>query len=93
MKVVFVKSNTFSFLFNTNYFFRHSDNDGPYYWHIKSGTIQREPPIWPKDRPKEIKTPIASTNPQQFLSSITRNTNNVNNFYGTKDNRVQVIMV
>lgn len=20
------------------------DNDGPYYWHIKSGTIQREPP-------------------------------------------------
>ena len=21
-----------------------SDDDGPYYWHIKSGTIQREPP-------------------------------------------------
>lgn len=21
------------------------DNDGPYYWHIKSGTIQREIPI------------------------------------------------
>lgn len=21
-----------------------SDNDGPYYWHIKSGTIQREAP-------------------------------------------------
>lgn len=21
------------------------DNDGPYYWHIKSGTIQREMPI------------------------------------------------
>jgi hypothetical protein len=20
------------------------DEDGPYYWHIKSGTIQREPP-------------------------------------------------
>lgn len=20
------------------------DNDGPYYWHIKSGIIQREPP-------------------------------------------------
>jgi hypothetical protein len=20
------------------------DDDGPYYWHIKSGTIQREPP-------------------------------------------------
>uniref|UniRef100_A0A0P4VWF5 Putative amyloid beta a4 protein-binding family b member 2-like isoform x3 n=1 Tax=Rhodnius neglectus TaxID=72488 RepID=A0A0P4VWF5_9HEMI len=23
---------------------RHQDNDGPYYWHIKSGTIQRNPP-------------------------------------------------
>ena len=21
-----------------------TDDDGPYYWHIKSGTIQREPP-------------------------------------------------
>lgn len=27
---------------------KHEDNDGPYYWHIKSGTIQREPPLWPK---------------------------------------------
>ncbi|XP_056648209.1 protein Fe65 homolog isoform X1 [Diorhabda carinulata] len=24
---------------------KHEDNDGPYYWHIKSGTIQREIPI------------------------------------------------
>lgn len=24
-----------------------SDNDGPYYWHIKSGTIQREAPLVP----------------------------------------------
>lgn len=23
---------------------KHEDNDGPYYWHIKSGTIQREVP-------------------------------------------------
>lgn len=23
---------------------KHEDNDGPYFWHIKSGTIQREPP-------------------------------------------------
>lgn len=23
---------------------KHEDDDGPYYWHIKSGTIQREPP-------------------------------------------------
>nr|CAD7460284.1 unnamed protein product [Timema tahoe] len=26
---------------------KHEDNDGPYYWHIKSGTIQREPPAMP----------------------------------------------
>nr|CAD7264793.1 unnamed protein product [Timema shepardi] len=26
---------------------KHEDNDGPYYWHIKSGTIQREPPALP----------------------------------------------
>ncbi|KAG5881121.1 hypothetical protein JTB14_032296 [Gonioctena quinquepunctata] len=24
---------------------KHEDNDGPYYWHIKSGTIQREIPV------------------------------------------------
>ncbi|KAK2714983.1 hypothetical protein QYM36_009841 [Artemia franciscana] len=23
---------------------RHEDSDGPYYWHVKSGTIQRDPP-------------------------------------------------
>ncbi|XP_055592063.1 protein Fe65 homolog isoform X2 [Uranotaenia lowii] len=28
---------------------KHEDNSGPYYWHIKSGTIQREPPVWPKE--------------------------------------------
>ncbi|XP_064481405.1 protein Fe65 homolog [Ornithodoros turicata] len=26
---------------------RHLDDDGPYYWHISSGTIQREPPTLP----------------------------------------------
>ncbi|GJQ83101.1 hypothetical protein Trydic_g20112 [Trypoxylus dichotomus] len=26
---------------------KHEDNDGPYYWHIKSGTIQREVPTLP----------------------------------------------
>lgn len=25
-------------------FYLFSDNDGPYYWHIKSGTIQRDLP-------------------------------------------------
>lgn len=41
---------------------KHEDNDGPYYWHIKSGTIQREPPVWPKQcqqqqHTKELKSP------------------------------------
>lgn len=26
---------------------RHLDDDGPYYWHIRTGTIQREPPVSP----------------------------------------------
>jgi len=30
------------------------DNGGCYFWHIKSGTIQREMPVWPK----ELKTPL-----------------------------------
>ncbi|XP_055694424.1 protein Fe65 homolog isoform X2 [Lutzomyia longipalpis] len=77
---------------------KHEDNDGPYYWHIKSGTIQREPPIWPKDPPKELKTPVLSTNPQQFLC-FTKSPNNnysfssaMTSFYNTKDgleNRLQ----
>lgn len=67
---------------------KHEDNDGPYYWHIKSGTIQREPPAWPKELPKELKTPVLSTNPQQFLSSLSdtnKNQNNLNSFYDFKD--------
>ena len=28
-------------------FVASSDEDGPYYWHIKTGTIQREPPSPP----------------------------------------------
>lgn len=67
---------------------KHEDNDGPYYWHIKSGTIQREPPVWPKDQPRELKTPVVSTNQQQFLSSLSeagKNQNNLNNFYDFKD--------
>lgn len=42
---------------------KHEDNDGPYYWHIKSGTIQREPPIWPKELSShslDAKTPTSS---------------------------------
>lgn len=39
--------------------------EGPYYWHIKSGTIQREPPLWPKDedKAKELKTPVSFDKP------------------------------
>lgn len=52
---------------------KHEDNDGPYYWHIKSGTIQREPPVWPKEAqttPKELKTPVISPHPNQFLVTM-----------------------
>ncbi|XP_037069820.1 protein Fe65 homolog isoform X2 [Pollicipes pollicipes] len=35
---------------------KHEDNDGPYYWHIKSGTIQREPPPTPADDGKRVPT-------------------------------------
>jgi hypothetical protein len=31
----------------------HPDNDGPYYWHIKSGTIQREVPVLPESEKSE----------------------------------------
>lgn len=40
---------------------KHEDNDGPYYWHIKSGTIQREPPLWPKGNDaREPQSPTTS---------------------------------
>jgi amyloid beta (A4) precursor protein-binding family B protein 2 (Fe65-like) len=32
---------------------KHEDNDGPYYWHIKSGTIQREVPVLPESEKSE----------------------------------------
>lgn len=44
---------------------KHEDNDGPYYWHIKSGTIQREPPVWPKDAQELI-----SPNPSPFMVTM-----------------------
>lgn len=63
-------------------FFFGIDNDGPYYWHIKSGTIQREPPLWPKNQAeaKELKTPVTCLNPtSQFLrQSSTKSPNNTN---------------
>ncbi|KAG8243516.1 negative regulation of thymidylate synthase biosynthetic process [Homalodisca vitripennis] len=37
---------------------RHEDNDGPYYWHIKSGTIQRDPPECDGSGKHEPRTPL-----------------------------------
>ncbi|KDR19882.1 hypothetical protein L798_06003, partial [Zootermopsis nevadensis] len=37
---------------------KHEDNDGPYYWHIKSGTIQREPPATPPNSKTEPRRPL-----------------------------------
>lgn len=55
---------------------KHEDNDGPYYWHIKSGTIQREPPLWPKNSQdvKELKTPVAQA--PTFITQITNKNSN-----------------
>lgn len=76
------------------------DNDGPYYWHIKSGTIQREPPLWPKNESKanELKTPMGFVNPKSPFSaqnttasakitstaSTTNNTNPLMQLFGSK---------
>lgn len=58
---------------------KHEDNDGPYYWHIKSGTIQREPPLFPKEiQSADIKTPSSGLNQSpsllhlQAASSVTK---------------------
>lgn len=38
-----------------------ADEDGPYYWHIKSGTIQRDPPPpAPPDGPTVCTAPVRS---------------------------------
>lgn len=52
---------------------KHEDNDGPYYWHIKSGTIQREPPLFPKEpvsQSSDIKTPSSGLNQSPSLLQI-----------------------
>jgi amyloid beta (A4) precursor protein-binding family B protein 2 (Fe65-like) len=45
--------------------------------------------VWPKDPPKELKTPVLSTNPQQFLTTSKSNhtsfANTLNSLYGPKD--------
>ncbi|XP_035794828.1 protein Fe65 homolog isoform X2 [Anopheles albimanus] len=62
---------------------KHEDNGGPYYWHIRTGTIQREPPIWPKDGTnRELKTPCMPIPRSIQNSSFTQA---LNSLYGTKD--------
>lgn len=39
---------------------RHEDEDGPYYWHIQSGTIQRSPP--PPPSPGQLETKRSNSN-------------------------------
>ncbi|CAH0560243.1 unnamed protein product [Brassicogethes aeneus] len=56
---------------------KHEDNDGPYYWHIKSGTIQREVPASAEDRPeksdlKSFKETDVLMSPFENNSSVTR---------------------
>ncbi|GAB6031126.1 hypothetical protein CHUAL_007934 [Chamberlinius hualienensis] len=48
---------------------KHEDNDGPYYWHIKSGTIQREPP--PPDPPGGYNELKKSTSKDSHLVNST----------------------
>lgn len=56
----------------------HVDNDGPYYWHIKSGTIQREIPIIAtEDKPEKsdvrgFKETDVLMSPFENNSSVTR---------------------
>ncbi|XP_044736073.1 protein Fe65 homolog isoform X2 [Chrysoperla carnea] len=58
---------------------KHEDNDGPYYWHIKSGTIQRELPEMPacmKENKKSSSSLKDSDNILKYessmISSVTR---------------------
>ncbi|EDS40075.1 conserved hypothetical protein [Culex quinquefasciatus] len=66
---------------------KHEDNGGPYYWHIKSGTIQREPPVWPKEPPttqeltKTNATAAVAPTPRCIQNSMFSQT--LVNLYGT----------
>lgn len=55
------------------------DNDGPYYWHIKSGTIQREVPVVPNNERLDTKSNFSketdhliSKFESSLISSVTR---------------------
>ncbi|XP_066999304.1 protein Fe65 homolog isoform X2 [Anabrus simplex] len=56
---------------------KHEDNDGPYYWHIKSGTIQREPPGITPNSKTEPRRPLvrdaeSALNSYQSVTTVTR---------------------
>ncbi|XP_018900179.1 protein Fe65 homolog [Bemisia tabaci] len=56
---------------------KHEDNDGAYYWHIKSGTIQREPPESAMNEPKtplvkDAETALTSFQQTGGISLVTR---------------------
>lgn len=58
---------------------KHEDNDGPYYWHIKSGTIQREVPLIPGTEKLDTKNSfsketdnIISKFENSMITSVTR---------------------
>ncbi|KAK6637371.1 hypothetical protein RUM44_007787 [Polyplax serrata] len=54
---------------------KHEDNDGPYYWHIKSGTIQREPPEDCKEISNIVQQFLKDTddlNTSTIINSVTR---------------------
>uniref|UniRef100_A0A2A4JPS2 PID domain-containing protein n=1 Tax=Heliothis virescens TaxID=7102 RepID=A0A2A4JPS2_HELVI len=63
---------------------KHEDNDGPYYWHIKSGTIQREIPKMPPVEAKESRismvrdcsnlSEVSKYEGSMMTSSVTRST-------------------
>ncbi|XP_071445584.1 amyloid beta precursor protein binding family B member 2-like isoform X3 [Hetaerina americana] len=49
---------------------RHEDGDGPYYWHIKSGTIQREPPTLPTNGKSEQRPRSLAKEAESALNSF-----------------------
>ncbi|XP_044747644.1 protein Fe65 homolog isoform X2 [Coccinella septempunctata] len=48
---------------------KHEDHDGPYYWHIKSGTIQRELPVSDKSEQEKANINNFSHCAEDFISS------------------------
>ncbi|XP_014205013.1 protein Fe65 homolog isoform X2 [Copidosoma floridanum] len=49
---------------------KHEDKDGPYYWHIKSGTIQREPPEARLSKPESRRSFIKDNDSVNNFNSI-----------------------